>query len=157
MPQHQATETSLQRSSQEQHRFDLAQPAWKTEQQPTQLAVPKSRLPVLTLPGITTLTSVEEEDARVVVEHHPRAWSLVDRQRHARLPHRSQQMQRVTQLMPWMRNPLLRVPIGTDSGTITLRTSGEPGSLSRSTAAQLCEWQHDFWVTFAIQLVSSIE
>ena len=70
MPQSQATEMTVQRSwnigpSEKQRRPNVAQPAWKTEQQSSQPAVPKARLPVPTL--MPTLTPVAEEDAEVVV------------------------------------------------------------------------------------------
>ena len=81
MSQHQAMEMSLQQSwnvepSERQHQLSMAQPAWKTEQQGSQPSVPKTRLPVSTLPGMPTLTPITEEDAEVVVveqhlEHGP--------------------------------------------------------------------------------------
>ena len=69
---------NVEPSEQKQRRFMMAQPAWKTDMQRDQPPVPKPRLPVSSLPGLTPLTPVQETEEERVAHLEDGHWSPPD-------------------------------------------------------------------------------
>ena len=97
----------------EQRRFDMAQPAWRTEhaaQPACQCQSPGSRfLPCQAMPA---LTSVEEEDAEVIAEHQLEQGPWLSPEAHQTSTSQAADAAPDSVDDLWMRNPHLRVPTG---------------------------------------------
>ena len=79
MPNAQATEASLQRTwsiePTEQRRYNLAQPAWKTETQRNQPPMPQPKPPATPLAGAAPLTPAQETEEERMSHLEDGHWS----------------------------------------------------------------------------------